>query len=164
MKDILIIGVACAAAMLLGAWLYFSGDSVFPEKTQNGVVSMSVLDQGANSGAITERKNYRIKTQEQLEELWKLVHGTGAPTTVDFNTKEVIAVFDGTHVTGGYGVSIVSVVDVKGGARTVSLVRTEPGETCMTTNAITSPFQIVVVEKSSLPLTREEKTVVEECT
>jgi hypothetical protein len=159
MKDILIIGAACAAALLLGGWLYFSGGNSI---SGGGTVSMIVLDEGMDSGAVTSRTNYRIKNQEELEALWNMVHGTGAPTTVDFSKKEIIAVFDGTHVTGGYEVAITSVVEVEG-TRTVSIVRTEPGENCVTTEAISSPFQIVVVDKSAVPYAHEEETVVREC-
>lgn len=164
MKDILILGVACAAAILLGAWLYFGGgaaDAEVPRK--EGEVVFSVIDQGVSSGSITERKNYRIKSQDELNELWRMVHGAGAPTTVDFTKQEVIAVFDGTHVTGGYGVSVASIVDVPSGSRTISIVRTEPGDSCVTTQSITSPFQIIVVSKSNAPFVREEQTIVEEC-
>ncbi len=163
MKDILILGVACAAAILLGAWLYFGGATSGEPPRMEGAVSFAVLDQGSSSGDVTERKNYRIKSQDELAELWRMVHGTGAPTTVDFTKQEVIAVFDGTHVTGGYEVAIASVVDVATGSRTVSIVRTEPGESCMTTESITSPYQIIVVPKSDAPFAREEQTVVEEC-
>lgn len=161
MKDILIIAVACAAALLLGGWLYVSGGTGIPGATK-GAVSMIVLDQGLDSGTITARKNYRIKSQDELEELWNMVHGTGAPTTIDFTKKEILAAFDGTHVTGGYEVAISSVVEAEG-TRTVSIVRTEPGENCMTTEAISSPFQIVVVDKSEVPYAHEEETVVRDC-
>lgn len=162
MKDILIIGVACAAALLLGGWLYFSGGNSVPGGGA-GTVSMIVLDEGQDAGSVISRTNYRIKSQEELEELWNMVHGTGAPNTIDFSKKEIIAVFDGTHVTGGYEVAISSIVETEGGSRTVSIVRTEPGENCMTTEAISSPFQIVVVTKSEVPYAHEEKTVVRDC-
>lgn len=162
MKDVLIIGIACIAAILLGAWLYFSGGSLYQSslKTPHSFV---VLDQGTFSGGITERKNFRIKTQDDLNELWLMVHGTGAPTTVDFSKNEVLAIFDGTHTTGGYAVEVSNVVDLPQGNRTVSITRTEPGKTCRTSDAISSPFQIIVLPVSNAPIVREEKLVVTDC-
>lgn len=161
MRDILIIGIACAAAILLGAWLYFS-PAAAPAPAP-GAATFRVLDQGATSGSITERKNYRIKNQDELEELWKMLHGTGAPANIDFDTSEVIAVFDGTHATGGYSISIESITDNPGGARAVAIVHAEPGTSCLTSDGITSPFQIVVLPKSASPLTHEDRTTVNEC-
>ncbi|HRH24413.1 MAG TPA: protease complex subunit PrcB family protein [Candidatus Paceibacterota bacterium] len=160
MRDVLIIGIACAAAILLGAWLYFSDPHV---TGQSDVPAFTILDEGMYSGEVTERKNYRIKSQEELEALWLLVHGTGAPTNVDFARSEVIAVFDGTHATGGYGISIASVADVAGSPRVITILHTEPGTSCLTTDAISSPYQIAIVSKSAAPLTREEETIVTEC-
>ncbi len=162
MRDVLIIGIACAAAILVGAWLYFSDTGIAPT-AQDVTASFTVLDQGNDSGTVTERKNYRIKNQDELALLWKMVHGTGAPTGIDFTKDEVIAVFDGTHPTGGYGISIASVVDTKGGIRTVAIRHTEPGESCATTDAITSPFEIVVIAKSGFPLSHSDEVAVIDC-
>ncbi len=161
MRDVLIIGVAVAAAILLGAWLYFSDGSAKQDMLPEA--PFVVLDEGSNSGAVTERKNYRIKNQEELEALWLMVHGTGAPTSIDFGKNEVIAVFDGTHATGGYDISISAVDDSMPGARHVSILHTEPGASCITTDAITSPFQIIYLPKSAAPLTREDTTLVVDC-
>lgn len=161
MRDVLIIGIACAAAILLGAWLYFAAPGA-PAKAP-GAVAFTTLDQGSYSGSVTERKNYRIKSQDELDELWKLVHGTGGPANVDFSADEVIAVFDGTHATGGYAINIASVTDVPGGSRDVAIMHTTPGEGCAASDAVSSPFQIILLPKSPYPLEHEDETSAGAC-
>ena len=163
MRDVLIIGIACVATIFLGAWLYFSGVDTLRAPAPIGGTAFIVLDQGTSSGSLTERKNYRIKNADELNELWYMVHGTGAPTTIDFQTKEIIAVFDGTHTTGGYGIYVTSVNDTASANRMISITHIEPGQSCATSDAITSPFQIIVLPKSDAPLVRDEKTVVSDC-
>jgi hypothetical protein len=166
MKDTVLIGAACVAAIALGAWLYFSGTSgvtgPLPSKAGAAAVTFSVLDQGTNAVAITERKNFRIKNQEELDELWKMTHGEGT-TVVDFSQHDVIAVYDGIHPTGGYEVSVAAVADSPDPKRTVAIVHTEPGASCVTTEAMTSPFQLIIVPKSEAPLAREDQTAIRDC-
>lgn len=163
MRDTLIIGIAFTVAILIGAWLYFGGSDVRTLFNSTGTVPFTVLDTGTYSGSVTERKNYLIHSQEELNELWLLVHDTSAPTSVDFSKSEVIAVFDGTHATGGYDVSVDSVVDKSSSSRIVSITRVEPGPSCVSSAGVSSPFQIIVVPKSDAPLIREERTVIREC-
>ncbi|MGB4076620.1 MAG: hypothetical protein WBK28_02870, partial [Minisyncoccia bacterium] len=65
MRDVIMIAVACVLAILVGAWLFFldSPDPVFaPSGPQEA--SVRVLAEGQDSGAFTERKNYRIQNTE----------------------------------------------------------------------------------------------------
>ncbi len=115
-----------------------------------------VLDEGQQSGSITERKNYRITSMDELDALWTLVHGTDAPPGgVDFSTQEVLAVFDGTHSSGGYDITVEEVTDT-GGKRMVRILHSAPADGCATTDAITSPFSLVILSKSSLRVTHED--------
>lgn len=158
MRDVIIIGIACLAAILLGGWLYFNDLHPSTTPTPAGI---TVLDQGSYSGSITERKNYRLDTQEEIDELWRMVHGTGAPL-IDFSTREVLAVFDGTHSTGGYDISITAVAE-KDGRQNVTIVHGVPGAKCLTSEAISSPFQIVSLPKSMLPLSHDDVTETRDC-
>lgn len=158
MRDVVIIGVACVIAIAIGVWLYAGPGVAAPVAP----VGISVLDQGNTSGAINERTNYRIRSQDELDQLWRMVHGTGAPATVDFTTSDVLAVFDGTHTTGGYEISVTDVAET-GGKEMVSILHSSPGASCLTNQMITSPYQIIVVAKSSLPLSHQDVTQVKEC-
>ncbi|MCI0597768.1 protease complex subunit PrcB family protein [Candidatus Parcubacteria bacterium] len=164
MRDAIIIAVVCVAAVAAGAWLFFTnaGNPLTP--SSNGPVAFTVVIEGEQSGGVTERKNYRVKSLEDVDELWRFVFGTSGPAIppVDFSTEELLAVFDGTHSSGGYRIDVLSVEDTAS-ARIITIKHVEPGASCITTSAITSPFQIVQLPKTTLPITREDVTEVREC-
>ncbi len=162
MRDAVILGVACVIAILVGGWLFFL-DSKEASAPTGGAVEVRILDQGQYAG-IEERKNYRIRSLDELQQLWNMVYGPAGPAIpgVDFAKDEVLAVFDGSHSTGGYSVEVESVQDT-GLARVIQVIRTAPGTSCITTEALTSPFQMVVVPKTDLSIQREERMVIEEC-
>lgn len=170
MRDALIIFVSLILAVAIGGYLFLYGAPpppsapAAPELSFGGEEQFVVLAEGSDAGTLTRRTNYRIKTDEELIALWELVYprgGTAIPL-VDFTKHEVIAVFDGSHSTGGYAVTVSRIVDADG-QRTVYLSREEPGETCSISQGTSNPFQIVRVEKTTLPITREEAVVVNEC-
>lgn len=156
MRDALIIAFVCVAAIALGVWLYAGQGE---KSNRAGGTEIEVLIQGQNAGAVTERKNFRLKNKEQLEQLWRSMYTSDGPAlpAVDFSTHEVLAVFDGSHSSGGYGVEVVSVQD-SNTARQVVIRRIVPDENCITTDAITNPFILVVLPKSNLPIVRTEET------
>ena len=168
MRDDLIIFIAIIASVVIGGYLFIYGGPKFDSQTiaipQQSQGSFSVLAEGQDSGAVSRRANYRIMTDEQFAELWRMIYGEDGPAipAIDFSKDEVIAVFDGSHSSGGYRVSVTEVTDADG-ARAVHITREEPGENCAVVSALTSPFQIVRVAKTALPLIREEQVVVRDC-
>jgi hypothetical protein len=172
MRDVFLIGIAGLIALLVGGLLYMFGPGSAPGGVGGGpqvaadgsiIVPFTVLRQGDNGPQNVGRVNYRIKTQEQLETLWGMLYGANAEKTpyVDFSTNEVLAVFDGSHATGGYSVSVAQVTDAD--ARTVSITRASPGSACIVTQAFTAPFELIVLPKSTLPLTHQDEASVNEC-
>lgn len=161
-RDVWIIGSVCAIAIALGAWLFLAGSQ---EGEVSGSLTPRVIAEGQYSGYITERANYRIENADELFELWRMVYATGGPALppIDFETNEVLAVFDGTHSSGGYGISVLSVEDEPGVARHVTILHREPGESCVTSQAITSPFEVVVLPRSGLPISRTDITETVSC-
>lgn len=160
MRDVLIISAACLIAIAVGAWLFVSGSE---SKQETGEVRYSTLTEGPYAGALTERKNYRIKSREEFDQLWQMIYAGDGPNIpyIDFAESEVLAVFDGTHTTGGYAIEVASVED--NGSRRIIIKHISPGETCMTTGSITSPFALVMLPKTTLPIVREDVEEVREC-
>lgn len=156
MRDAVIIGITVLLAILLGLWLFL--EEAPKVKAPEGQATFSVLIEGQFSGSITERKNYRVQSEEGLRELWRLVYGNDGPIVpdIDFDTYELLAVFDGTHSSGGYDITVESVMDTPA-VRTVSILHTVPGEECLTSQAITSPFEIVLLPKSSATISRTDR-------
>lgn len=165
MRDLLIIFGMIVAAIAVGMLLFFFGPASFRASVGAGpdTVAFRLLKEGQNATAMTERANYSIENAEQLSELWGYIQATpGSTPSVDFTKDEVLAVFDGTHTTGGYYIQVTGVVD-ENGSRVVQVTRVSPGEGCVTPSAITSPYQVIVVPKSELPLTHEDEAITQDC-
>lgn len=167
MRDAIIIFVAIILATVIGGYLYLNGGPAFngspvdltvQPQSQSG--SFEVLAEGQDSGSVDRRTNFRITTDEEFRELWSMIYGTGGPAmpAVDFSKNEVIAVFDGSHSSGGYRVKVTDVTDADG-KRTVRLTRHAPTDDCQVASVITSPFQIISVPKTDLPFAKEEMQV-----
>ncbi len=161
-RDSTLIFLGLLLALIAGALLMFSfKEGALAPGPASG---FTVIDQGTNAAMIEKRDNYRIKSADELDALWVMVYGTAGPEVpqIDFSREELLAVFDGTRPSGGYAVAVDSVVD-EPGKRTVTIRHTVPGEGCVTTQAITSPYALVRVAKAVVPLSRTDVEEVIEC-
>jgi len=185
MRKAAFLPVIIIGAVVVGGLLYLYGGPAFHPSALPTTVSVdtssqptqpsesqpietkgdiSILAQGQNAVGIQQRVNYRITNADQLATLWNLIYSSDGPAvpSVDFSKKEVLAVFDGTHTTSGFGILVSGVHDADG-VRTVSITHDEPGDSCVPGGGVTSPFMLVVVPKTSLPLSHDETTQVREC-
>jgi hypothetical protein len=163
MRDALIILAVCLVAVGAGSWLFLAGGTGTDGGT-SAEVSFRTLDRGDHSGEVTLRVNYRIKDVDEFGELWSSIHGLDSvPPPVNFEENDVLAVFDGTHATGGYSIRVTAVTDITGLNRQVAITHEEPGASCVVTDAFTSPYELIVVPKSPAALSREDTTLVVEC-
>jgi len=147
MKDTIFIGGLCAIILLVGAGLYFFEPEYAPARTV-GTVAFTSIAEGQYANQLDTRTNYRIETQEELDTLWTLIHGTTRPAlpVVDFEKNEVLAVFNGSHASGGYSVKVLEVVDSEL-LRTVHIEHRSPDESCVTTSVETSPYELIELPK-----------------
>ncbi len=177
MRHMLIVLVICLAAIVVGAALYFYGPSQLRETQvltgteasalgadQAASVSFTVLAEGTNASGVSERKNYAVYSEEDFTRLWTMAYGTdtSAMPSIDFDTQYVIGVFAGEKPTGGHTIEVASITDASS-IRTVSMALTRPGEDCMTSEALTSPFQLIAVPVSDRELARTETEIVASC-
>ena len=106
---------------------------------------------GTNGGfETTERKI--ITNQEELNAVWskaysRYLNKIEAPE-IDFNQFNVAMVAMGMRNSGGHNIKVLGINTKKGG-QTIIVEETSPGEGCMTTEAITFPYQIVQFKKIS---------------
>ncbi len=173
----LIVLGAAVASIAVGTGLYYFGPEEFrtvpasqtseasalsADATTN--VPFSVIAEGANAANVSARKNYAVYDQEEFARLWAMAYGEDGPAmpAVDFDKDYVIGVFAGEKATGGYDIAVDKVTD-ENGVRAISIVLTTPGSACMTTQALTSPFELVTVPFSSRELTRTETQVEGAC-
>jgi len=166
MRDLLVIFGMIVAAIAVGALLFFFGPAAFRSTVGQDIprtISFRLMKEGQSAPTMSERANYRIQDANQLSELWGYVQATpGSVPSVDFSKEEVFAIFDGTHTTGGYRIQVDRITE-ENGSRIVHVLRTSPGEGCVTASAVTSPFQIIAVPKSTLPLTHVDEMVTQDC-
>lgn len=153
-------------AIVLGGSLYLFGGSWFESSsnTQDSRAGFATVAEGTDALGVSQRANYRIRTAEEFQTLWQyMFNGEGSPMpVVDFAQEEVLAVFNGSHSTTGYRVRVTKVED-KNGVRHITIERIEPGETCPVVSQITSPYSIVRVPASPLPIERTELIVEDSC-
>lgn len=81
---------------------------------------------------------------------------------IDFSKEMAIAVFSGTKPTGGYSVEITKVVETDTEI-VVTAVETSPGESCVVTQALTSPYSIVKIQKIDKKVAFDIETKVTVC-
>ena len=177
MRDLLIIITMCVAAVAVGTWLYFyvpstdlrpaatseieevQAESQSPEAI---MVSFTELARGTTAKEVTTRKNYAVYSADEFAKLWKQTGSSAKVPSVDFTNEYVIAVFAGTKATGGYGIEVRAVTDT-GESRSVALRLSEPGTSCVVTQAQTSPYQIIVVPHSDASLSHTDTVTVTDC-
>ncbi|WP_456370205.1 protease complex subunit PrcB family protein [Geoglobus sp.] len=106
-------------------------------------VRFEVIGKGYFSNV--ENKTYAvIKSPDDFR---KFINETGVIfQPPDFNTSMVIAVFMGEQKTGGYEINIDKMV-IEGGKLVVYVDLYVPSDTCFVTQVVTSPFQVVKLEK-----------------
>ncbi|HYE23364.1 MAG TPA: protease complex subunit PrcB family protein [Candidatus Paceibacterota bacterium] len=165
MKDTLFIGGLCAVIVLVGAALYFIEPSQ-QSASSTGTVMFERYAAGQYALNVDTQRNYLIQSQEELESALTLIHGNERPSLppVDFEKNEVLAVFDGTHSTGGYDIQVAEIVDSQL-TRTVHIKHLHPDENCSVPSVITSPYELVIVPKmrDTLHLTHTDGVGVAPC-
>ncbi|HQT83113.1 MAG TPA: protease complex subunit PrcB family protein, partial [Candidatus Paceibacterota bacterium] len=123
-------------------------------------VPFTRLVQGSAS-RVAERINYRATSASQLQELWKMINATGTPPTVNFAAQEVIGVFAGQQPTPGYAIAVSNIEDAA--ARVVSITIARPEGACTTEHATTTPYELIAVPATALPLTHEDISTTTGC-
>ncbi len=106
-------------------------------------------------GGIKEVGEQVIEDATTWEKVWKQVHATLRPLPklpeVDFERQIVLAVFMGGRNTGGYSIDITHVKDA-GKFLEVSVRRMSPDARDVTTQALTAPYDMLVIEKPGKPV------------
>lgn len=110
------------------------------------------VDQGVMS-AVQKPDQVVIHNNREWKALWarhRRFEKAGAPR-IDFTKQQVLGVFLGSRPTGGYAVRIVS-ARADGGKLVVTAEEQKPKPGMLTTEALTAPFCLVAVPKSTLPV------------
>ena len=125
-----------------------------------GPVPFTELAHGTLS-TVSTRANYLITSSAELLALWAIIDAPGQTPTVDFTKNNVIAVFAGNEPAAGYSIKVSQIEDAQSRMVTVSL--TKPGGSCLPAQPATSPYQVIELPKTTLPLAHEDTTVTTSC-
>ena len=163
-RDFIGIIVVAVIAVAVGVYIFYSGQglsSTFPNNQPSAViVSFEALAEGSRS-KVESRVNYLITTQEELAELWKFLEEPPPVPTVDFNKKVVVAVFAGEVPTSGFDIAVVEVQDFN--KRVVKIELIKPDKSCILTQSMTAPYQVIELPKTLLPFTHSDIVTTASC-
>jgi hypothetical protein len=155
--------IVVAALVWIGIYSYQNYAS--PEKSstvsvEGTPVSFRELARGSRS-EVSERTNYLITSTDQLRALWRIIDAPGQTPTIDFTKSDVVAVFTGDQPTVGYEIQVAAVADAQ--SRMVVVAVTRPGASCLVGEAVTNPYQVIELPKTTLPLGHKDEQRVNSC-
>ncbi len=156
---VILIAIAIGVIVMLGQSQNQTPGAQAPTTSQLAAVAVpfETLAQGEKS-KVADRVNYVITSPDELTKLWTMVDATGTPPVIDFSNKTVLAVFAGKGPSAR--IAVVHITDAD--TRTVAVAVAEPDTSCAK-KAIISPYEIVVVPTTTLPLTHEDKVAAVSC-
>ena len=138
-------------------------DSVSRVSHESQASFTRILTQRASG--FDEPAELAIRDRGTLESAWaslfNQVQGNPAPA-VDFTRETVVLVALGRRSSGGYAVR-VDAVTRNGDAAVVRYTATSPGPGCMTTQALTSPVDVVRTSRIAGPVRFERREVEQRC-
>ncbi len=171
MKDTLILtAIAIVGIAIAVAFLWFGSGQQHvsaPATSTSSMVAFKspprILAQGVVA-PVDIRVNYLIKNDSELKQLWTLIYGAAVSTipSVNFSKYDVAAVFAGTQSTTGYSISVFGMK--KTPKKEIAIITiTHPGPSCVVEKKHTSPYVVVLLPSSSLPLSHIDITKTNFC-
>ena len=123
------------------------------------------LNAGKN-GDFTQKVNRVISNQNDFNEVWDKAFSnfTDKEKTpeIDFKNKLILLVTMGQKNSGGYTIKIDQLTETQDNI-TVTILETSPGKSCVTSEVLTFPYQIVEIDKTTKKLVFETKEKVYDC-
>lgn len=152
-------------SILLIAVISTMAFSCSSQGSEESVVPFEVIHSGANVGFEDKRQVLLTNNddyQKLMAEVYKNFDQLPRIPEVDFTKNDVVAVFMGTRSSGGYGISVDKIIK-RSDAVTVYINETTPGKNCMSTDALTQPYQLVKVPKLDQKVKYITKEKVKDC-
>ncbi len=107
-------------------------------------VEFETLSIGYNSN-IVDPSHYVVKGQDRLEEVLDKINGNKV-MEINFDKNMVVAVFQGQQPTGGFEIKIREIIETDDNLN-VYIEESKPGPSDIVTQALSSPYHIVKLEK-----------------
>ena len=113
------------------------------------------------TGGQETRAMIAIASEAQLDAAMEAM-SSPIDLNIDFANYMAIAVFAGSQATGGHDISVTH-IEEDAGMLTVTVTKTDPGSTCGVTQALTSPYHIVLVRTQQADVSFKMEYKVTEC-
>ncbi|HMQ05242.1 MAG TPA: protease complex subunit PrcB family protein [Pyrinomonadaceae bacterium] len=139
-----------AAAVVTSAIFLFSQESIAQHQLNH-----LLLHEGNYSRTFTKKQTIVITSQEQYAAILA-AYTDDDPLQLDFNAGRVLLVDMGPRPTGGFRIEVERVEELRKGSIIVRVKLTRPGRTCLTTQALTNPYQFVYIRSRQELLINEE--------
>ena len=110
---------------------------------------------------VTNRVNYLITSESELDKLWAMVSSSTPKPKIDFSSNLVAAVFAGAQPTTEYYIEVAKVEDQD--KRNVVIQIVKPDGDCTPRPATTTPFQIVQLPRTSLSFDHQDVVIIKSC-
>jgi hypothetical protein len=121
---------------------------------EKSIVGFTVLASGANSG-FKDKERIVVTDKANFQMMWDnlYINFSDKPPLpdVNFSNQMLIGVFLGEFPNGGSSIAVKS-VDMYDDVVIMNIEELTPGPTCVTTDVITQPYQIVRIPKVSVPI------------
>ncbi|HEY3251351.1 MAG TPA: protease complex subunit PrcB family protein [Ignavibacteria bacterium] len=151
------------AVFVIGMFFFLSCNS--SNKTGNENINFDSIAHGSYS-SIEDKRQVVLRTENEYQKIWdefyKDLDQMPRIPDVDLKKNTVIAVFMGTKPTGGYDIEIDKVMSV-GGKIQVDVIEISPGAKCVTTDAITRPYEFIKIPKTDKEVEFKIKSITKDC-
>lgn len=155
-----IFSVLIAIVGLITACTSISSNTI----TTNDIVE---IESGMHSNHPQEGNIHKELTSiAEFETEWENIFISQDPTPqlpgINFEENHIVVLMMESKPTGGYFINDVQLTE-NVDARIITYTEFEPGEGCMTTQAISRPFQVIAIPKSEKPIEFQSHTEVNDC-
>lgn len=124
------------------------------------LIKTTPVKKGAHSG-VDKAKEIIIRNERDWQNLSDQMKGETLPR-VNFQKKMIVGVFQGKKPSGGYSVYVNKVCKTDQGTE-VRVVKEKPGNDCIVTQNLTSPYELVILPKLSDDLAFKKITKTIDC-
>ena len=106
-------------------------------------------------------KNFKVLATDNDYRTELARHSVEVPKPIDFSSNTVLASTMGTQISGGFVISVVRAEEYAGKV-VVTVELNSPGASCITTEALSNPYEFVMIPTSK-PIEFVESAIVSEC-
>jgi hypothetical protein len=118
-------------------------------------ITIATIATGSYANNSVAGQHLVIRDQTAFEEFWNKLYANREPMPalpdIDFDKKMILGAVSETKPTGGYSVRLTK-AGIRHGQLGVKVEKGIPGSDCVTTQALSTPYHLVQVQKLDIPV------------